>query len=300
MRSHKTIMLAGLASLGFASAAFGADLGYAPPPMVQQAPVVIEEASGWYLRGDVGVSVNSNRSFIYENFPATGITYGPNEMSNSFMIGIGAGYYWNSWLRTDITVDYRTGATYYGRDIYPGGATFVTGTNTITTTMSSVVGLFNVYADIGTWYGITPYVGAGVGLSYNILGLVTDRGWNAAGSATGGTGPGGNTTNFAWALMAGATYDISSRAKLDLGYRYLNYGHYKASGKIDCFNDPACPPAIFKSENMDSHEFRLGIRYMIGAYGEKHAHYAQPVSVARRPRSWHRLLLPSRYRTIVE
>jgi opacity protein-like surface antigen len=29
---------------------------------------------------------------------------------------------------------------------------------------------------------------------------------------------------FAWALMAGVAYDLTTHAKLDLGYHYLNLG----------------------------------------------------------------------------
>ena len=34
--------------------------------------------------------------------------------------------------------------------------------------------MFNGYADLGTWSGVTPYVGAGVGFAYNKLSGFTD------------------------------------------------------------------------------------------------------------------------------
>ena len=40
--------------------------------------------------------------------------------------------------------------------------------------VSSFIGLVNGYVDIGTWYGITPFVGAGVGFSNNRLSGLTD------------------------------------------------------------------------------------------------------------------------------
>ena len=36
--------------------------------------------------------------------------------------------------------------------------------------------MVNGYVDLGTWSGITPYVGAGVGFAYNKLSGFTDSG----------------------------------------------------------------------------------------------------------------------------
>ena len=56
----------------------------------------------------------------------------------------------------------------------------------------------------------------------------------------------GTYYNFAWALMAGAAYDIYDHTKLEIGYRYLNLG--RISGV---------------STTLNSQEVRAGIRYMI-------------------------------------
>lgn len=271
MRHLASLLMSGaVLGTGGMSAALAADYRTAPPPMVQAMPVmaqpmpVYEDAGGWYLRGDVGVGLNSARAFSYDNYAGQVSSYGPFDITTSYLFGVGIGYTWNSWLRTDLTLEYRTGASYTGHDTYPAGTNYAAGTNTITTSMSSLLTLANVYADLMTWNCFTPYLGVGVGLSYNILGQVNDRGWNTAGASSGGTGPGGGNGSFAWALMAGVSYEVSSRMKIDFGYRYLNYGFFKASGKLECSFDPNCNPAIFKTENMDAHEFRLGLRYALG------------------------------------
>ena len=53
MRSVKFLVAAGAASL-LSSAAFAADMPIAPPPMY--APPPVEDFGGWYLRGDIGFS----------------------------------------------------------------------------------------------------------------------------------------------------------------------------------------------------------------------------------------------------
>jgi opacity protein-like surface antigen len=56
-------------------------------------------------------------------------------------------------------------------------------------------------------------------------------------------------------LMAGAAIDITSGLKLDLGYRYVNLG--EARTRLDQFGVGT------KLKAIDSHEVRVGVRYMI-------------------------------------
>ncbi len=80
--------------------------------------------------------------------------------------------------------------------------------------------MFNAYYDLGNWRGIVPYVGAGVGLAYNQLSetyftqnvFLTNR------------IEGDSRLALAWSLMAGIGWQISDRAILDLGYRYMDFG----------------------------------------------------------------------------
>ena len=118
--------------------------------------------------------------------------------------------------------------------------------------------LANAYIDLGTWAGVTPYVGAGAGVTYAKVDGVYDwyTGNNGAayapnipyptgfppvwvtGAGTPTTAPAGFTfgqqsrrvdvsrsqTKFTWALMAGLTLDVAANTKIDLGYRFVNMG----------------------------------------------------------------------------
>ncbi len=71
MVSAKIFGLAGAAAL-LSTATLAADLP--PPPPVYSAPVVVE-TGGWYLRGDVGIGIQSYKSF---DFTQTNVAaYGP-------------------------------------------------------------------------------------------------------------------------------------------------------------------------------------------------------------------------------
>ena len=83
------------------------------------------------------------------------------------------------------------------------------------------MGLVNAYLDLGTWWCITPFIGAGVGVAYNKIEHFRDTNVIAGG---GGWAESGTKTNLAWALHAGASYKVTSNFAVDLSYRYLNLG----------------------------------------------------------------------------
>ena len=93
-----------------------------------------------------------------------------------------------------------------------------------------------------------------------MLGL-TDIG---AGTAAGGIGfaPDKDTTKFAWALHAGVGMDLSPNAKLELAYRYLNMGKAEAGG-LNCFNAVVCPDTAYSLKEIDWHDIKLGLRWML-------------------------------------
>ena len=75
--------------------------------------------------------------------------------------------------------------------------------------------LANAYADLGTYYGFTPYVGAGIGGAH----VKWDDLHNTIGPVT-TVHEGAENWRFAWALMAGTAYCLTDNLKLDVGYRF--------------------------------------------------------------------------------
>ena len=77
------------------------------------------------------------------------------------------GYQFNSWLRFDVTGEYRTAqslSAVQSYDCSSFGCTDAFGNtrayDKYSGNVQSIVALFNAYADIGTWYGFTPFIGA--------------------------------------------------------------------------------------------------------------------------------------------
>ncbi len=125
------------------------------------------------------------------------------------------------------------------------------------TSIQSYTLMFNLYYDLGSYAGFVPYVGAGVGAAYHRVGET----YFTENPALINRIEGNNDIAFAWNVMAGVGYQISERAILDFGYRYIDMGKAE-SGRVDSagFVNPAV-----KFDNIDAHEFKLGLRYHFGS-----------------------------------
>lgn len=216
-------ILLGAAALAVACApAFAADMSATgADDLLANAPQV-EETSGWYLRGDIGYVFNQTPDWSIPDFSGTG----GQTLDDSWMLGIGAGLRLNDWLRFDLTADYRVRSDYSAFGLAAD--------------YSTATALANVYADLGTWSGVTPYVGAGLGAGYVSLDHIEVLGTDI-GDASG--------FGFAWALMAGVAVQLNPNWQIDVGYRYLNLNG------VDIGDVPDL--------DQDAHEIRVGARYLI-------------------------------------
>ena len=281
------LVITGAAVIAMSGLARAADL-LPPPPALEPAPptVAAPEFNGWYLRSDVGVAASANAPDLRVTpDPLIGAPAGAfNDFYNSTLsaseyFDFGAGYQFNSWLRADVTGEYRGGGHLQGLEQVGIPSQKYQLADFYRASTSSIIGLVNGYADIGTWYGVTPYVGAGMGFARNNVSGLTDSGFvyrnGVSAGSTGGYFSNGKSYNFAWALMAGFGFDITQNLKLEAGYRYLNYGKVK-SGDSHCFSGtPAnggfstascggAPYQLSSSNRLASNDFHIGLRYMLG------------------------------------
>jgi opacity protein-like surface antigen len=261
MRSVKFLFAAGAAAL-MSSAAFAADMAIAPPPAY--APPVVEDFGGWYLRGDIGFS-NQRVSRLNNALDVNATTSVQNlNFSTAGIFGLGAGYRFNNWFRVDITGEYRGNSTFFGTDAitFPGGF----GTDTYHATKSEWVVLGNAYVDLGTWWCMTPFIGAGVGGARVSINGFTDQGLvtpvPGPGPALASLAFGDNVSrwNFAWALHAGVAYRVTPNFTVELAYRYLDMGD-GLTGDLRAFDgtNNINNPTTFRS--ITSHDLKIGVRW---------------------------------------
>lgn len=249
-----------VAALIVSSSAGAADLYTPPPPVDPGVPVV----GGWYLRGYLGMSNQRLGHLDQELFHTLEVHDLVDEggFDSAPFVGAGIGYKFNDWIRTDGIIEYRGKADFSALDRYghsgPGGTTIWDGTNDYDGSKSEWLLMANAYVDLGNWYGVVPYVGAGIGASRNTISHFRDINVPTQGVAYADSDP---TWNFAWALHAGLGYQVTDQMTVDFGYSYLDLGDAKTSS-IRAY-DGSVTEAPMHFKNITSHDFKLGLRYML-------------------------------------
>jgi opacity protein-like surface antigen len=248
------------------SGAFAADMAIASPPPAYYPPP-IEDFGGWYLRGDIGMTNTRGKLFAPAYDDAS--TLSVNQLGHGFTggtsYGVGVGYQFNSWFRADITGEYRSKVMFSGTD-FANIAGLGPISDVYSARFSSWVAMANVYVDLGTWWCITPFVGAGVGGAFNQidglqdLGSIPSPGVGSVNSAS-YFANGANKTSFAWAAHAGLAYKVNQNFTIELAYRYLDLGN-AVTGKGDTFDGIlAGRGRPFQFNDMTSQDIKLGVRW---------------------------------------
>ena len=231
------VVAAGALATVFAANAHAADMPRTSPlpSLPERTPAPFDSfRSGWYLRGDLG-----NRwGLITGAESAPGFRNpGDSKLSNELTASLGVGIK-SDWLRTDVTLDYAMPAKYSGAIAAPGD---------VTAKIQSAALLFNGYFDLGTWYRLAPYLGAGVGAAY-----VRASDYQSLLAPPFAADTAHSQWNFAWAGMAGVAWTVAPNLMIDFGYRYLNVGNVKTAS--DTFG-------AMTFRNVAAHELRVGLRW---------------------------------------
>lgn len=250
-------------------------------PVPAPAPVP-DIPTSWYVRIDAAYSMGDVSKYRSTD-PRVDSIRADSYLDNFPRYGAGFGYYFNRWLRADITFDQRNDVHSRGTGPIDYTIPNATGTNptiamrdTISDSFksSNSTGLANVYADLSVHQRFTPYVGAGLGfVRHQLKGrnfmrtttctdLVdcdpTVAGDQAAGTTVNVTTTAGGTDYaLAYALMAGFSFKMWENTKIDLGYRWLHLDGSAFTGRtLGVYENIKIP-------DQNIHELRVGLRYDI-------------------------------------
>ena len=230
MNINSRLVLPALAGgLFLSTAATAAD--YEPPIFVEEAPEVsVEVGSGWYLRGDVAYSFDRTEADF------SGLA-GLDVSRTRFGGGGGVGYHFTDYLRGDLTL------SFLSRDEF----NFDDGIDSAALKTESWSGMATAYLDLGTYVGVTPYVGVGLGTLY------TRSTFDALLPGIGVFDQADNHYEFAYSLGAGFAYQVAKNWSVDLGYQFTS-----APGTQYVELTPA---GLSFEEGLDFHQVKVGLRY---------------------------------------
>jgi opacity protein-like surface antigen len=256
-----------------ASTAMASDLDIINAPEIDVSESAV--AQGWYIRGDLGYAGwGKSDKPDYTAYAPDGSVFSQQSFDNArfskpVSYGVGVGYQFNDFTRADVTTDFfngdLTGESALG---VPCAAGSPAGTNCRFDYNGDYFAanvLANAYVDLGTVAGITPYLGVGAGATYvkwsdvSVQPVCVDGGGACAGATNAAIGlTGEDSWRFTYALMAGASIDLTNRIKLDFGYRFSD----TAGGKA--FSGSGLGPTVDSVQGRDDgfqkHEIRVGLR----------------------------------------
>lgn len=270
--SRKLLLLATCVAALSGSATFAQAADIIDPPVVElpepMAPAEPVSSGGWYLRGDIGYA--HNRIGTIDYFTSGGGLIGSGTLtgsvSSNYSGGVGIGYDTGNYLRTDLTVDYFSKSNFLGSSTGTctpvGGGAPIACTTTDTANFGALSLMANAYIDLGKFNGFTPYVGVGIGGSHVTWSTLTNDFNNVLVTNADELHAGAKNWRFTYALMAGASYDVSDCVALDAGYRYRNIQGGKMFGV-----GTAGTTGPGYDRSLQAHEFRVGARFKLAGLG---------------------------------
>lgn len=253
--------LAGVMLASAAIPAYAADI-IIEEPVYEPKYVEPKAFGGWYLRGHIGMSnqrLGSLYNILFDS--TTDLVIVDKNFEAGVVGGVGLGYQFNDWFRVDGLVEYRGEAGFHGMDTWVDDLDDER-FNLYTAKKSEWLFMANAYADLGTFKGLTPYIGAGLGASrvtihsFRDAGIARESGLPTLAYA--GTDP---KWNFAWALHAGLGIDVTDNTTLDLGYSFVHLGDGRTGDIIGFDGSNGDTPNPMHFRDITSHDFKLGLRY---------------------------------------
>jgi opacity protein-like surface antigen len=236
-----------------------------PAPIPVPAPVPVPEGFSYYLRADLNWSFARDISFSETGaqygstllLPYSGLSNGAVSVDDVFGGTIGTGAYFTPHIRGDLTLDFRA------HQNVDASATYVDGANGVvadTLKINRVVGLANVYWDLLQRGSFTPYIGAGIGFTYNDVErnhLTTEDSGGGPVAVKFGSSKDKNV-GLAAALMAGVSFAFNHKCAIDVSYRAL----FLDGGSVTTtLSTGETSKATFG--DLWEHQVRVGLRFNI-------------------------------------
>lgn len=303
MKAQLTSLTLGLALLaGTATAGYAADFGYAPPgssikdggaavPVPAPIPVPVYDAT-WYFRFDVAASTGNEADATEQGmtFGAGGGGYSADELfgvpccailsdaETRTMFGVGVGYRFSERVRGDVTLESRREhhVRIHGTSQRPLGSpaaaaadpdSYYEATFDDDTHVRGAVTLFNAYYDFTGFGRFKPYVGGGLGFSYDRIkreNSMREVAHDLSGAtaqhevvASDSSSQSEDSAAFAAAVAVGLTYEINEYFDLDVGYRYLHIDGQEYTIEVNGYHSRVT------IDDTNDHQIRAGLRWNV-------------------------------------
>ena len=217
------------------------------------------DSEGYYFTAKGGVSKTSSTGTInYTDFQATAGSLQSEDLGTGSAFGFSVGKYLTNSFRLELEAIKRTGYEY--------DAVFQSAPNLAEKAKMETQALFiNGFYDFQPFFlrntAITPYLGGGVGISRNKMGIDVQH-INGIPDVDVKTVDGNTINQFAFKLSAGTLFSLTEQLSLDVNYQYANLGAFKGGTAI--YNNGVFVGNLQRGINggeIKSQELMVGLQY---------------------------------------
>ncbi len=159
-------------------------------------PVFAQDGDqGFYTRFDLG--------YAYSTLPG---------IEKGYAVQTGFGQRWGRFVRGEFTLEFSRNRLKGISDLDPPDGS-------VRSRLPSLSAMFSGYVDLFDYKGISPYIGAGIGVARNDMPDFVVNGQQFYGDLN---------YRLAWKAMAGIGIDLPANLVLDIGYAYNDLGRFSA------------------------------------------------------------------------
>jgi opacity protein-like surface antigen len=222
----------------------------------------------FYGRAAGGYIFSDNVTFdVSANIPGGGGTleqrYNKSKTKGGFSGEVAFGYDFKASVnrfpvvRAEVALGYKNRKVDDKNTAYNQNPGAIVGTATTDAKIQSFTVMLNAYLDLIEYYRFVPYVGFGVGASFNKIGTLNTRLF-VPGAPVGGAPEvrnGRTQGSLAWQLTLGTAYRVNTDWSADLYYRYSDLG------KVQTQKIAGAASNNFATAKLNNHEVMVGVRY---------------------------------------
>ena len=205
--------------------------------------------SGAYVVINGGLSKSSKAKFndSVNNFSSS------LKSKNKAVFGAGVGFRFNDNFRTDLVLNFRNFGADKVSNNFTNATTGATSSYNLNSKFKTVNPMLTAYYDIADLGMFTPYVGAGVGLSFYNAKTTLQLDNHAPTTAVAVSDKRKNKkATFTYQATVGTAVNFSDNVALDVAYKYVNAGKYHVT--------VSALKGSYK-KNLRAHEVTAGLRF---------------------------------------
>jgi opacity protein-like surface antigen len=217
------------------------------------------DLEGFYITAKGGVSKTFNTGVTTQTSSGGGIFTQQNEdLGTGSAFGFSVGRYLTNSFRLELEAIKRTGYEFDARDT---SRPRFTDEAKIQTEALFINGFYDFQPFSMSNTAITPYLGGGVGVSRNKMGIDAIH---ENGLAVDQTIDGNTINQFAYKLSAGTLFSLTEQLSLDVNYQYVNLGAFKGGTEV-ITNGERTPDIDFQrgtnGGDIKTQELMVGLQY---------------------------------------